>query len=224
MLFLTRLPAFCYASTLFEPCIWPALDSCPVNTLNIRLVSISGQDLHVDETVDVDSIRPEGATDVPAEAVRIVGDLTPVGEDYLFQGNLEAEFVDECDRCLQAASERVTVPLCWNFERDPVGAMREAGIELDSEDDLEDSAIARPIVNEEIALGPHVWEELALSVPGKFVCREDCRGLCPVCGLNLNETTCNCEKAASPGIEQIRGLAGLAEKFPELAPKNTTEE
>lgn len=196
----------------------------PVNTLIIRLNSISGPSCHIDETVEVRQIQPEGATDLPAETVRIVGDLVAVGSDFLFQGNLEADFVHECDRCLEMSTFPVHAELCWNFEEDPAGALREAGIDLDDEGYLEDSAIARPIVNDAIDLGPHLWEELALSAPDKFVCRESCLGLCPMCGANLNVTTCNCEEEARPGMESIRGLADLAEKFPDLVPKKKTEE
>jgi len=195
-----------------------------VNTLTIVLNSISGHSFHIDETVDVKSLQPEGAADIPAESAHIWGDLVAIGEDYLFRGNLETVFVHECDRCLQQASMPLTQELCWNFERDPASALREAGIDWESDDDLQDSAIARPIVNEEIPLGLHLWEELALSVPVKFVCREDCRGLCPVCGLNLNDKHCDCEEKAKPGLDSIQGLAGLVEKFPDLAPKKTTEE
>ncbi len=33
-----------------------------------------------------------------------------------------------------------------------------------------------------------------MNVEGQYLCREDCKGLCQICGTNLNETTCNCEK------------------------------
>ena len=47
---------------------------------------------------------------------------------------------------------------------------------------------------------PVLREQLLLRVPAYVVCREECRGLCPQCGANLNETTCACEpeQAASP--------------------------
>ena len=49
-------------------------------------------------------------------------------------------------------------------------------------------------------LGPALREELILRVPDYVVCSESCRGLCPSCGVNLNETTCECvpEAESSP--------------------------
>ncbi len=46
----------------------------------------------------------------------------------------------------------------------------------------------------EIDLDPLVREQLVLSLPADPVCREDCKGLCPVCGGNLNERECGCDR------------------------------
>ncbi len=45
-----------------------------------------------------------------------------------------------------------------------------------------------------IDLDPLVREQLVLSLPAYPVCREDCKGLCPVCGGNLNERECGCDR------------------------------
>lgn len=47
---------------------------------------------------------------------------------------------------------------------------------------------------DKIDLRPDVVEYSVLSVPMKKLCKEDCRGLCPHCGVNLNNETCNCTK------------------------------
>jgi uncharacterized protein len=69
--------------------------------------------------------------------------------------------------------------------------------------------------NGEVDLAPHVWEEIVLTAPSKFLCREDCAGLCPRCGTNLNREQCGCP----PEEEKIlgnQGLQGLADLFPNL--------
>ena len=43
-------------------------------------------------------------------------------------------------------------------------------------------------------LAPLLREEVILAVPMGVLCRSDCAGLCPVCGQNLNEGTCDCEQ------------------------------
>jgi uncharacterized protein len=46
-----------------------------------------------------------------------------------------------------------------------------------------------------IALADVVTEQVILSMPMKVICRPDCRGLCPVCGADLNRVICDCPKA-----------------------------
>ena len=46
-------------------------------------------------------------------------------------------------------------------------------------------------------------EDIYLALPGKFLCKEDCEGLCPECGANLNEGSCGCKKAIDPRWEAL---------------------
>lgn len=46
----------------------------------------------------------------------------------------------------------------------------------------------------ELELGDAVRDALLLELPLQFFCRPDCRGLCPVCGVNLNHGTCTCQE------------------------------
>ena len=108
--------------------------------------------------------------------------------------------------------------------------------ENDSEDEAE---IVYGFAGHEINLGPAIREELILATPTKLVCREDCAGLCPVCGVNLNRETCDCSKnsydikendpvtGGTPGTGrkpmETKGLAGLGDLFPDLKPTNSEE-
>lgn len=46
-------------------------------------------------------------------------------------------------------------------------------------------------------------EDIYLALPGKFLCKEDCEGLCSECGANLNEGSCNCKKPIDPRWEAL---------------------
>ncbi|MCL1889642.1 MAG: DUF177 domain-containing protein [Desulfovibrionaceae bacterium] len=51
------------------------------------------------------------------------------------------------------------------------------------------------------------WEEFAQALPQFPLCREDCSGLCPGCGQNLNQGPCGCKtEYADPRLEKLRGL------------------
>lgn len=49
-----------------------------------------------------------------------------------------------------------------------------------------------------------VREDILLSLPTKILCREDCRGICPYCGANLNEKQCDCKKPVDPRLEALK--------------------
>lgn len=188
-----------------------------MNTLTIPLSGIPGRGVRVEAEVPVGDLQPEGAEAVPAETASIQGTLQEVGGDYLFRGTIDTTYVNACDRCLEPAEIPVTIDVMWNFETDPAAALREAGVEA-TEEDLGDTAVARSVVNDEIHLAPHVWEEIALALPSKFICSEECQGLCPQCGANLNTNPCSCDPGLGSGQEQIRGLAELAKLFPKDTP------
>jgi uncharacterized protein len=58
-----------------------------------------------------------------------------------------------------------------------------------------------------IDLAPLVREYALLAVPITPLCRPDCKGLCPVCGENQNETTCNhSEDEINPDFEILKSL------------------
>ncbi len=107
------------------------------------------------------------------------------------RGLLSADMLCRCDRC---ASEyglhkeiRLEIPLASELqdEENPDIILLE-GDELDLEEVLEPSLI--------------------LEMDSKFLCRPDCAGLCAVCGANLNEGPCNCEKPNDPRLAVLEQL------------------
>lgn len=55
-------------------------------------------------------------------------------------------------------------------------------------------------------LDPLVVEDVFLSLPSKFLCKEDCRGVCQKCGKNLNEGPCDCKKETDPRLSALERL------------------
>lgn len=129
-----------------------------------------------------------------AGPVRVGGRLQATGEGrFYWHGTLHAVVAGECRRCLTP----VSVPV----EAD-IGA-------LFAEDALDDPD-AYPLSPHatEVDLRPAVREELVLAAPGYVVCREDCRGLCPRCGKDLNAGPCGCGPAADPRWRALADLKG----------------
>ena len=74
----------------------------------------------------------------------------------------------------------------------PENADAEAGERAITEDETEIGYYGKT----GLLLEDVVREQVLLSLPGRTLCREDCKGLCAHCGQNLNVATCNCSKAA----------------------------
>ena len=63
------------------------------------------------------------------------------------------------------------------------------------------------VPEEKLDLQELVLEDLLLDMPGQLLCKEDCKGLCHLCGKDLNEGPCTCgEPATDPRLEVLRQL------------------
>ena len=109
-----------------------------------------------------------------------------VVRDIRLKGRLKTDLEVACARCL----EPVAIPVERRFDLlyRPLGT--DAGHEELSVTDAE--AEIGYYQGEGLQLEDTLREQVLLAVPLKSLCREDCRGLCPHCGKNLNETACSC--------------------------------
>ncbi len=120
--------------------------------------------------------------------------LSKHNKDILVRGHLEGELTLSCGRCL----EPYAAPLETDFDLLMAPGPWEVGAE---EEELTPQDLDQDFYNgENVDLEAVIREQIILTVPLKPLCREDCRGLCPVCGANLNLETCGCkvEKNDSP--------------------------
>lgn len=140
----------------------------------------------------------EGLEATLAEPVRVDGRLQGTGEGrYYWHGHLHTTVAGECRRCLTTVRAPVAVEVGALFTSDADAADDPDAYRLQSHDT-------------EVDLRPVVREELALAVPRFVLCRDDCRGLCPSCGKDLNAGPCGCQPTGDP---RWRSLADLKSKF-----------
>ncbi|HYK83705.1 MAG TPA: DUF177 domain-containing protein [Gemmatimonadales bacterium] len=141
----------------------------------------------------------EGLAVALAEPVRVAGRLQAAGEGrFYWRGSLATRVAGECRRCLAPVVLPVAAQIDALFSRDP-----------DALEDPNSYPLAADMT--EIDLRPAVREELLLAVPQWVVCRDECRGLCPRCGQDLNAGPCGCPPAARAG--RWDGLAALKGKL-----------
>ena len=145
------------------------------------------------------SLRTKGELDArdPAFAglgLDLVGSVLVDGQlqatsagEYLWRGSVHAVLRGECRRCLAEVLEELDVDVdAAVFSSDP-----------DAADDPDFYPLPpRPT---SVDVTHIVREELALAVPSHLLlCRDDCAGLCPRCGADLNAGPCACRTSAEP--------------------------
>ena len=127
-------------------------------------------------------------------AIRGTVNLSKHGREILVRGRLEGELGLACGRCLEPFTAPVETDFDLLLAPAPQGE-RPADEEL-SAPELDVDFYA----DETVDLEAIIREQIILMVPLKPLCREDCQGLCPTCGANLNRESCSCPaaKSASP--------------------------
>ncbi|MDN5344318.1 MAG: hypothetical protein PWQ18_429 [Clostridia bacterium] len=117
--------------------------------------------------------------------VRVSGRITNTGRLLVVKGQVATTLELTCDRCLEKFRYSAVVPL---EEEYAAASQMLAGTGEDGEADE-----VRPLIGDFINLQPAVEEALILALPMKWLCRENCQGLCPRCGQNLNAGPCQCD-------------------------------
>ena len=160
-----------------------------MDKLRVPLAALTPDGAPVDSVVSVAGLSPQDADAFPAESVRVRGMLLEMGSEYLFRGTISGVIKHACDRCMEEASIPFSAEAVWVFKE----ALETKVLESEAEDAEDDGdMVVYGFEGNEIDLAPCVWEELVLAMPSKFLCDEDCAGLCPQCGHNLNLGTCDC--------------------------------
>ncbi|MEJ7624347.1 MAG: DUF177 domain-containing protein [Pyrinomonadaceae bacterium] len=133
-----------------------------------------------------------GEIDLDGEAVRLAGEAILDGEMRRTADGIELiavlrhEALLDCTRCLESVSKTFEVPFRDIF-LEPAAFVPNTEAEL-SGDDL-DKSIAE---SGRVDIADVMREQILLAVPEQILCRDDCKGLCPKCGADLNLIDCNC--------------------------------
>lgn len=101
--------------------------------------------------------------------------VTRTAQGLLVQVQLEANIPVECGRCLSEFSQHLETDFTELYAFN-ANSITESGLILPD--------------NGKINLTPIIRDEMLLAIPINPVCKPDCKGLCPICGENLNETSC----------------------------------
>ena len=125
-----------------------------------------------------------------ASDVSVTGTVTNVGTGMLVKGTLSTVVRDKCARCLESIESDIVTDFAEEFF---------------SRKDLMDVKDFYTYDGDFIDIKDYMAEILSIEKPLKSLCDESCRGLCPVCGINLNNETCACEKSViDPRLAELK--------------------
>ena len=139
--------------------------------------------------------------------------ILPTGVGYLVRGRITGGLVMPCNRCAEDAA----VELDADFESfealpDAAPAVGDDDDDADGQDDFfsDDVADSRIIMDggsPTLDLAAVAWEEFVLALPVNPLCRPDCKGLCPSCGVNRNTGSCTCQQEqGDPRLAAIKNF------------------
>ena len=130
--------------------------------------------------------------------------LTKTHRGVLAQGQVETTVPLECSRCLNTFKNKLTV----NIEEEYFPSLDiNSGTALEQPEDTGSFVIDDHHI---LDLSEAIRQNALLAIPMKPLCREDCAGLCPICGKDLNKKHCKCNQVSvNPHWEQLAELAAV---------------
>lgn len=139
----------------------------------------------INEQLDVSSLF-KGRQDVIRTGPLQVSLEVKGNEGFIeVEGELSADLVLACSRCLDPIEEHTVIPFHEYFK--PAASAAE-GDEVNEEDESDFIEVEE----ERLDLRLYVEEALLLFMPFAPICDDECKGLCQMCGQNLNEHECSC--------------------------------
>ena len=147
-----------------------------------------------------------------AGSARLRADLRRVRRDVLLKAQIDLPLEAPCKRCLGEVTLRLPISFTLNLvpkdkvlPASPNRGGDDAGEKAGSFD-LK-SADEEVFDGRTIDLDPIVREQVLLALPMNVLCKDDCAGLCPQCGQNLNDTRCDCgTKTVDSQLQMLKGI------------------
>jgi uncharacterized protein len=144
-------------------------------------IAVEGLDLEFEEPLKAESLSFLS----PARAAL---HIEKAGPEVFVEGEVTTCIELQCSRCLKNFSRDMALDVHVVYH--PAEELQEYERHEIKEDEL-DTGFYR---GDELDVQELVMEQVLLNVPMKPLCSESCRGICPICGTDLNFSTCGCEK------------------------------
>jgi len=145
-----------------------------------NLINGSDYQIELDDTFEINEIKTEGNDIKFNRPVEVNGGIFNTDDGIYLQAKVSFEYTTSCARCLKNITKNEVAMLDYKIV-----------YENDQESLTEDELILEKgnILN----LKEPIISSILLSLPMKTICDDECKGICPQCGKDLNKGDCNCE-------------------------------
>ncbi len=143
-----------------------------------KLINNEGSSIQISRDASFDRVEFNGQNISFTSPMHLEGDIKNIDGLLYMVLSCNAGYVSQCSRCLAPVESKLDFTIKEVFSK----------TELENEND--DVIILN---SNEIDLKEIAEQAFCCALPITDLCSEDCKGLCPVCGCNLNLETCSCE-------------------------------
>ncbi|MBA4156365.1 MAG: DUF177 domain-containing protein [Gemmatimonadetes bacterium] len=157
--------------------------------LKLSLAALSREEVHAQWEIPADHPMWENTRLELSEPLHVEVFAHEVGEGVLVRGRMRTVLDLSCRRCLTRVRREIDEPVDLLFE--PLTG--------EERDELEGEVYPLPMRGTELDLSESLREQLLLTIPEYVICAEACRGLCPQCGVDRNQATCECTPEQGSG-------------------------
>ena len=144
------------------------------------IIKVTGAKIALDDTVGVETAEFLGQTYSFNEPLKINGEIFNNGKSLTLKAGVTGKMHTECARCLKPIEVDVDFDIHELLGREEDGAHEDDDIIL--------------FDGYEIELDDIVTDHFLMNISGRYLCTEECKGLCPKCGHDLNEGDCGCDR------------------------------
>ena len=153
----------------------------------ITIESLKPEPLHIQHVYGIEDLKFQHEDAFLEEPVSTDFILTHKEKDLRVEGIVRTAIRYQCSRCLKPCTHALDASFTL-FYLPQAEWKKDEEVELKYED-----MVIGYYDGIRLDVDLMVLEQIELALPMKFICREDCRGLCPSCGADLNEGSCSCK-------------------------------
>jgi uncharacterized protein len=169
--------------------------------MRIELENLEGGKGDFAHVYNPDELNPVDERVKLTAPATVNGKIRLAGNEVFVNGHVDTRAQVECDRCLKL----IELPVNADFELEYITGSE---YETSAVAELTEAEMSVAVFDgKAIDVDEIVKEQILLAVPTRMLCREDCKGICPQCGVDRNTGECNCEtKEIDPRWAALKDL------------------